>query len=132
MPIALTEEQQSFVEALRDFCRREAGTHEQRLGLAKPEEHGHSAAVYSKLAELGYLGACIPEEHGGSGGGAFDMCLLIEEVHRGLLPLAGMGVSLIVAGAYERFGTEEQKDDILRGIATGTVECIAMSEPGAG
>ena len=51
---------------------------------------------------------------------------------RGLIPIAGFGVSLIVAGAYERFGTEEQKQEILGGIASGRVEAIAMSEPEAG
>ena len=39
---------------------------------------------------------------------------------------------MIVAGAYERFGTEEQKQEILGGIVAGTVEAIAMSEPEAG
>ena len=51
---------------------------------------------------------------------------------RGLVPIAGYGVSLIVAGAYERFGTEEQKEEILGGITRGRVEAIAMSEPEAG
>jgi alkylation response protein AidB-like acyl-CoA dehydrogenase len=46
--------------------------------------------------------------------------------------MAGYGVSLIVAGAYERFGTEEQKREILGGICSGRVEAIAMSEPEAG
>ena len=38
----------------------------------------------------------------------------------------------IVAGAYERFGTEEQKEEMLGGIVRGAVESIAMSEPEAG
>ena len=38
-----------------------------------------------------------------------DACIFLEETMRGLVPIAGYGVSLIVAGAYERFGTEEQK-----------------------
>jgi alkylation response protein AidB-like acyl-CoA dehydrogenase len=51
---------------------------------------------------------------------------------RGLVPIAGYGVSLIVAGAYERFGTDEQKQEMLGGITRGRVEAIAMSEPEAG
>jgi alkylation response protein AidB-like acyl-CoA dehydrogenase len=50
----------------------------------------------------------------------------------GLIPIAGYGVSLIVAGAYERFGSDEQKREILGGITRGRVEAIAMSEPEAG
>ena len=45
-----------------------------------------------------------------------DACIFLEETMRGLIPIAGYGVSLIVAGAYERFGTEEQKQEILGGI----------------
>ena len=61
-----------------------------------------------------------------------DACIFLEETMRGLLPIAGYGVSLIVAGAYGRFGTDEQKREMLGGIAAGRVEAIAMSEPEAG
>jgi alkylation response protein AidB-like acyl-CoA dehydrogenase len=61
-----------------------------------------------------------------------DACIFLEETMRGLVPIAGYGVSLIVAGAYERFGTDEQKQEILGGITRGRVEAIAMSEPEAG
>ena len=61
-----------------------------------------------------------------------DACIFLEETMRGLVPIAGYGVSLIVAGAYERFGTDEQKQEILGGIPAGRVEAIAMSEPEAG
>ena len=46
--------------------------------------------------------------------------------------MGGFGVSMIVAGAVEKFGTDEQKREILEGIVAGNVESIAMSEPGAG
>ena len=61
-----------------------------------------------------------------------DACIFLEETMRGLIPIAGYGVSQIVAGAYERFGTEEQKTEMLGGITSGRVEAIAMSEPEAG
>ena len=50
----------------------------------------------------------------------------------GLAPIGGYATTLIVAGATQRFGTEEQKDEILGGIADGAVEAIAMTEPEAG
>jgi alkylation response protein AidB-like acyl-CoA dehydrogenase len=74
----------------------------------------------------------IPEEHGGSGGGMLDACLFMEETSRGLAPIGGYATTLIVAGATGRFGTEEQKREILGGIAGGAVEAIAMTEPEAG
>jgi alkylation response protein AidB-like acyl-CoA dehydrogenase len=61
-----------------------------------------------------------------------DACVFMEETARGLAPIGGYGPTLIVAGAYERFGTTAQKQEILGGIARGRVESIAMSEPEAG
>jgi isovaleryl-CoA dehydrogenase len=84
------------------------------------------------MADLGWLGVALPEAYGGAGGGLVDMCLFLQETARGMVPIGGFGVSSIVAGAYERFGTEEQKQAMLGGIAGGTVEAIAMSEPEAG
>ena len=128
----LTDEQRDFVEAIRDFARREAGTREQRDALTDRGRHPHNQQLYERVAELGWLGVAIPEEYGGSGGGMVDLCLFLEETSRGMLPIGGFGVSMIVAGATERFGTPEQKEEILTGIARGRVEAIAMSEPGAG
>jgi len=132
MPTALSDEQQAFQEAIRDFCKRELGTPEQRAAATKEYTEMHSAELYSKLAELGWLGASIEESYGGSGGGMVDACIFLEETARGMLPMAGFPVSLIVAGAYERFGSPEQKQEILGGIVAGRVEAIAMSEPEAG
>ncbi|MTD44574.1 acyl-CoA dehydrogenase [Conexibacter sp. W3-3-2] len=131
MAITLTNEQQDFVAAIRDFCARECGTREQRDALDS-RQHPHNAEIYKKMADLGWLGVAIPEEHGGSGGGLVDLCLFLEETARGMAPIGGFGVTMIVAGTYERFGTPEQKDRILGGIATGTLEAIAMSEPESG
>ncbi len=133
MPVLeMTDERQAFVEAIRDFCKREVGTREQRDALTNRGQHPHNKELYAKMAELGWLGIAIPEEYGGSGGGLVDMCLFLEETSKGLAPVGGYGVTSIVAGAYERFGTEEQKQEILSGVVAGNVEAIAMSEPEAG
>jgi alkylation response protein AidB-like acyl-CoA dehydrogenase len=60
------------------------------------------------------------------------MVVLLDGLGHGGAPVNGIGTTFIVAGAYERFGTEEQKQAMLGGIAGGAVEAIAMSEPGAG
>jgi isovaleryl-CoA dehydrogenase len=132
MTVTLTDEQKSFVEAIRDFAARECGTREQRDALTDGGKEVHNPELYKRIADLGWLGVAIPEEYGGSGGGATDMCLLLEETAHGLIPIGFYGVTMIVAGAYQRFGTDEQKQEILGGIAVGTPECIAMSEPEAG
>jgi isovaleryl-CoA dehydrogenase len=132
MTVTLTDEQQAFVESIRDFANRECGTREQRDALTDHGKEVHNPDLYRRLAELGWLGVSIPEAYGGSGGGAVDTCLLLEESSRGQIPMGFFGVTIIVAGAYQRFGSEEQKQEILGGIVEGTLECIAMSEPEAG
>jgi len=128
----LTDEQRAFVEAIRDFARRECGTREQREALTDHGREPHNQELYERIAQLGWLGAAIPESYGGSGGGAVDMCLLCEEFSRGLIPMGFFPVSMITARAVERFGTEEQKRAILGGVVAGRVQAIAMSEPEAG
>jgi len=132
MDFALTNEQQDFVAAIRDFCRRECGTREQRERLTDGHAEHHSFEIYRKMAELGWLGVTIPEELGGSGGGMVDACLFMEETSRGMAPIGAYATTLIVAKATQRFGTDEQKAEILGGIAGGAVEAIAMTEPESG
>jgi len=124
--LELTDERRAFVDSIRDFCRRETATREQR------GDEAHHPGVYARMAELGWLGVAIPEGYGGTGGGLVDMCLLLEETAYGMAPVAGIGTTFIVAGAYERFGSDEQKERVLGGIVEGAVEAIAMSEPEAG
>src|SRR5579884_815996 len=99
----LTDEQRAFVEAIRDFARRECGTREQREALTDGGREPHNQELYDRIASLGWLGVSIPERYGGAGGGAVDMCLLCEESARGQIPMGFYGVSMITSGAVERF-----------------------------
>ena len=63
-----------------------------------------------------------------------DASIFLEEISHGLSPAAGAyGVTLIVVGALNSFGTDEQKEELLGGVAkSGNCLAIAMSEPEAG
>ena len=128
----LTDEQRAFVETIRDFARRECGTREQRDALTDNGREPHNQEMYERIADLGWLGVAIDEAYGGSGGGAIDMCLLCEEFARGQIPMGFFPVSMITAGAVDRFGSDALKQELLSGIVHGRVEAIAMSEPEAG
>ena len=132
MDFKLSDEQRDFVSAIRDFCDRECGTQEQREQLTNHYTELHNAGIYKQMADLGWLGLTIPEEYGGSGGTMLDACLFMEETSRGLAPIGGYSTTLIVAGATKRFGTDEQKQKVLGGVAKGSVESIAMTEPESG
>ncbi len=132
MDFALSDEQEDFVDAIRRYCDHECGTPDQRERLTDSYTKHHNETIYKEMAELGWLGLTIPEEYGGSGGTMLDACIFMEETSRALAPIGGYATTLIVAGATMRFGTEEQKHEILGGIADGAVEAIAMTEPEAG
>ena len=124
MSTALTDEQLAFVEAIRDFAGRER--------FERPEADGHDDAVAARMGELGWYGLQIPEEFGGSGGSFVDATLFLEETTRGGIPVGGYGVTLIVVGALNRFGSEQQKRELFGRVVRGGTLAIAMSEPDAG
>ncbi len=130
--LTLTDEQRAFVEAIRDFARRECGTREQRDALTDHGHEPHNADIYARIADLGWLGAAIPERYGGSGGGAVELCLLCEEFSRGQIPMGFFPITMMAAKPVERFAGDELKEELLPGIVAGRVEAIAMSEPEAG
>ena len=129
---SLSDEQRAFVEAIRDFARRECGTREQRDALTEGGREPHNSSIYAQIAALGWLGVAIPEEWGGAGGSAVDMCLLCEEFARGLIPMGFFPVTMMAARPVELFGTDALKQEILGGIVAGQTGAIAMSEPEAG
>jgi alkylation response protein AidB-like acyl-CoA dehydrogenase len=102
--LALSVEQQDFVRALRDFAAKEVTT---ELRESVENDH-HSDEMAARLAELGWWSLTIDEEYGGSAGAFSDAVLFLEETARGQIPVAGYGVTLIVVGALNKFGTEDQ------------------------
>ncbi|WLP90285.1 acyl-CoA dehydrogenase family protein [Gordonia sp. NB41Y] len=127
-----TEEQTAFAQAVADFCRREAGTREQRDALTAGGTELHSQELYQKMAALGWAGILVPEEYGGAGAGNVEMCILLEEAMRGNAPIGGIGPTLITAAAYQKFADEQLKKEVLTGVANGDSLSISMSEPEAG
>jgi isovaleryl-CoA dehydrogenase len=132
MNLGHTPEQTAFAQAVADFCRREAGTREQRDLLTGNGEYSHNQALYEKMAALGWLGVSIPEAYGGADGSTVDLCILLEEAAKGMAPIGGLGPTLITGAAYAKFGTEAQKQTVLGGIVRGASQSISMSEPEAG
>jgi alkylation response protein AidB-like acyl-CoA dehydrogenase len=132
-PVVDTTERQALVSALRAYVKREFGTRQQRVAVSPDtEDPAVLREVTRSLAELGWVGAALPEEYGGGGGGIVDACLIMEEFWYGRVPAAAVIVSMIVGNVINAFGTEGQKKEILTGICAGEAASISMSEPGAG
>lgn len=87
-----------------------------------------------ELAERGWLGMTIPTEYGGHGGSPLDRYVVTEELLAAGAPVAAHWVADRQIGpSLLRFGTEEQRQKYLPGIAAGEVYFgIGMSEPDSG
>lgn len=93
------------------------------------------AAESARLAELGFLGICLPEEYGGSGAPLMDALIVIEELAKECRPAAFQVFEANVGPVrvIEFYGTDEQRKDIIPQVVEGTSSvAIGISEPDAG
>jgi alkylation response protein AidB-like acyl-CoA dehydrogenase len=97
-------------------------------------EDRYPAAVLEALGEHGYAGLTIDDAYGGGGGSMLELTVLIEELSRANMAVASaVGLNLGVAEAIERFGTDDQREAYLPGMARlETVGALGLSEAGAG
>jgi alkylation response protein AidB-like acyl-CoA dehydrogenase len=75
--------------------------------------------LWKEVASTGLVGLAIPEAYGGGGLGFFELALVIEQVGRTTAPIPFIETSVLGALPVARFGSEEQKRDILPRIASG-------------
>jgi acyl-CoA dehydrogenase len=122
------------VEAFRDlahsFLAKECAPNEERWG----EQQHIDREVWNKAGALGLLCPSIPTEYGGGGGNFALEAVMAEEQTRTLAPSLGTAVhSTIVSHYINSYGTAEQKQRWLPGMASGEfVGAVAMTEPGTG
>jgi acyl-CoA dehydrogenase len=98
---------------------------------------GLDRELWSSLAWLGLLGLAVPEELGGSGGGATELCVLAEQVGGALpaVPFAGTAVvaAVLVAGADDaaarRVLAEVVKGTLVVGTGVGDVPGAGRARP---
>jgi acyl-CoA dehydrogenase len=129
----MTEELTMLRDSASRFLTKEMAPHRERW-----EEAGIvDRASWKKMGEAGLLCASIPEAYGGGGGSYAHEIVIAEEIARAGLGGglgAGAGVhSGIVAHYILAYGTEEQKQRWLPGMASGEkIGAVAMTEPGTG
>jgi len=93
------------------------------------DERGYDPALWQKLAELGWLGLVIPEDHGGAGLSYVDLVLVLEEMGSVLLPSPFIW-TVMFAEAIKRAGSAEQKRSLLPEIAgANLIGTVAWQEP---
>jgi alkylation response protein AidB-like acyl-CoA dehydrogenase len=92
------------------------------------------AELWQALGQAGFIGVNVPAEYGGGGGGLTELALVCEELAAAGTPLLLLLVSAAIsAGMIAEFGTGEQRQAWLPGLASGAVKVVfAITEPDAG
>jgi alkylation response protein AidB-like acyl-CoA dehydrogenase len=125
----LTPERILMRDTARQFVRNEVTPVANRLD---PEKGDIPRELIDKMGELGFFGIMIPEQFGGLGLGAFEYCLVAEELARGW-----MSVASIIArgnGMYRSIpGEGEEHRRKVEAMARGQyLGAAALSEPQTG
>ena len=86
--------------------------------------------LWSELAKANLLGIGLPEDDGGSGYGIMELGILLEEVGRNVAPVPVLATLVLGALPIARFGTADQRKQLLPGVVDGTTFLTAaMDEP---
>jgi alkylation response protein AidB-like acyl-CoA dehydrogenase len=126
----MTAELDTLRTTVRDFCDREIRPTAQERDRAE----AYPAELLPGLVELGILGAVIPEELGGAGLDAAGYRIVIEELgaaDSSIRSLVSVNLGL-VGKSILRWGTDEQQQRWLPGLARGELGAFGLTEPGAG
>jgi butyryl-CoA dehydrogenase len=131
MKFDLTEEQALVRDTARDFAKKEI-----EPKAAELDKSGRwPSEILDQMAELGFMGMAIPSELGGAGLDNVSYAIVVEEISRACAStgvIMSVNNSLFCDPVY-KFGTEEQKRDILTPTASGKIlGAFGLTEPSSG
>jgi butyryl-CoA dehydrogenase len=127
----LTDEQRLIRETAAEFSDREVAP---RARENDRNEHFDTELV-QKMAEMGFLGAIVPEEYGGRGVDYLTYGLIVEEIGRNDSAMRTVisVVTSLVCSSIVRWGSEEQKHEWLPQLCSGeALGCFGLTEPDTG
>jgi alkylation response protein AidB-like acyl-CoA dehydrogenase len=131
MDFELTPEQREIQRLTRELAEAEIVPE----AASWDRDHRFPGELFPKLAEVGLMGVCVPEEYGGAGADFLSYILVLEELSRAD---AGVGVTVAVHTSATTlpiltFGTEEQRARFVPPLARGEqIGAFALTESGSG
>ena len=130
MDFDLTHEQRQIYE----YGDMVAKQFDRKYWMECADKHVFPQALYSKVAEDGFVGTMVPEEYGGSGQGMVEMHLFLEGLSNNGIPLLNLVVGAAMSlGFMAKYGSEAQKLRYLPDACGGKTRfCFAITEPDAG
>lgn len=132
MNFSYTDEQDAIRDAIKKVCEPFTDDY----WLKRDQQGGFPHDFYQAMAEGGWMGICIPEAYGGSGLGITEAAIMastIAESGAGMSGASAVHINIFGLNPVVVFGTEEQKNRMLRPMAEGREKaCFAVTEPNTG
>ena len=116
MDILLNEEEQMVRDSARSVLESECTT-----ALARAMEKdalGYPPALWKQIADLGWVGMCLPEAYGGQGMALTYLGLIIEEMGRAMAPLPLLSTA-VPAMTIAEFAPDALKQSVLPAVSSG-------------
>jgi len=129
MDFDLSKPQKLLKHSAREFFARECKL--DRVRELMETDTAHDDKLWQSIADQGWTGLVVPEEHGGLGLGLVELAVVAEEMGRACLPGAFLS-TLTAAALVERAGSVAQRAKYLEPIAAGELKAtVAFLEEGA-
>jgi alkylation response protein AidB-like acyl-CoA dehydrogenase len=129
MALVLTEEQSMLRDSARGLISDKAPVSHLRHLRDSNDATGFSRELWKTFAEMGFAGLLVPEDFGGSGLGAVEAGIVMEEIGRTLMPSPFLATAVLAASALARGGSAVQKSDYLPKISAGSLlAALAVDE----
>ena len=119
MDFRLNDEQQALQQAAKDFCRKEITSTVVRAAFEGPD--GDAPELSKKMAELGWLGITVPEEHGGLGMGWVEQAVVCEQLGLQDAPGPYFSTACLAIPALVALGAGDLLSQLLDGSKRATV-----------
>ena len=131
MDFSLSDQHRMIEQAVYNFARKEI------MPIIKEHDRRHTfpLELLPKMAELGFLGICLPVRYGGAGMDYLSLAILsegLEYADSSVRETIAVHLGLHALPIFQ-WGTDEQKQRFLPALASGEhIACFGLTEPGAG
>ncbi|MFK7977559.1 MAG: acyl-CoA dehydrogenase family protein [Halioglobus sp.] len=119
MNLEFSSDQQFIREQARNFLTQECTP--DRVRTAMESDDAYDKALWQQIVELGWTAMAIPEEHGGLGLGALELCVIAEELGRVAAPVPFSSSVFIATEAIKGWGSSTQQANYLPRLAAGEI-----------
>ena len=119
MPLILSSDTQMVRDTAHDFFKERAPITALRKLRDTNDPDGFSRALWREMAELGWTGFLVPEDHGGTDFGVMGLAQVMEAAGRTLAASALVSTALVGASLLSMAGSDDQKSEHLPPLVAG-------------